>query len=99
MKKAETQLELPHFNGPEYQTIGDYKRLSCQHYRIKVLMLDGKWRSLQEIAEATGDPAASVSAQLRHLRKKRFGALIVERRSRGTRDRGLFEYRVRESNG
>jgi len=58
-------------------------------------MSDGDWRTLSEIGEATGDPVASVSAQLRHLRKRRFGAYIVDKRSRGDRALGLFEYRVR----
>lgn len=47
------------------------------------------------LAEWTeGDPAASVSAQLRHLRKPRFGGFVVEKRPRGDRERGLWEYRL-----
>ncbi len=88
------QLELGHFNGPEYKTEGDHKRLSSQHERIKSLMRDGQWRTLSEIETHTGDPASSVSAQLRHLRKERFGSWTVERRSRGQRITGLFEYRI-----
>ncbi len=57
-------------------------------------MLDGAWRTVSEISEVTGDPQPSVSAQLRHLRKPRFGSYIIERRSRGDRKRGLFEYRL-----
>jgi len=83
----------PDFDGPEYRP-EDHGRLSKQHDRIKDLMLDGEWRTLEEIAQATGDPASSVSAQLRHLRKPRFGGYTVERRARGQRDHGLFEYRV-----
>jgi len=49
---------------------------------------------LSEIAAAAGDPEASVSAQLRHLRKPRFGSYVVEKRPRGDRSAGLFEYRV-----
>lgn len=54
-------------------------------------MSDGVWRTLDQISEVTGDPPASVSAQLRHLRKPRFGAYLVEKRYVS---RGLFEYRV-----
>ncbi|KKL56177.1 hypothetical protein LCGC14_2247980, partial [marine sediment metagenome] len=36
--------------------------------------------TLCEIEDLTGDPPASISAQLRHLRKERFGAHTVERR-------------------
>jgi hypothetical protein len=39
----------------------------------------------------TGAPPASVSAQLRHLRKPRFGGFTVEKRY--LRD-GLYTYRV-----
>jgi hypothetical protein len=57
-------------------------------------MKDGQWRTLEEIAQATGDPQASVSAQLRHLRKNKFGSYIVNKRSRGDREHGLWEYQV-----
>jgi hypothetical protein len=59
-------------------------------------MSDHQWRTLDEIADVTGDPHASISAQLRHLRKPRFGGYLVEKRSRGRRDQGLFEYRVQD---
>ena len=57
-------------------------------------MIDGEWRTLSEIEFITGDPQASISAQLRHLRKERFGGYLVELRSRGDRENGLFEYRL-----
>ena len=89
------QLTLePHFNGPEYKTVGDHVRLEKQHDRIKYYMSDKRWRTLNEIADVTGDPSASISAQLRHLRKKRFGSHVVERRPRKNRNQGLFEYRL-----
>lgn len=82
------------FNGPEYQSRFDLERLSKQHERVKTAMIDGEWRTIKEISEITQDPEASVSAQLRHLRKPRFGSYIVERRARGDRTHGLFEYRL-----
>jgi len=54
-------------------------------------MKDGTWRTLAEISETTGDPPASVSAQLRHLRKPRFGGYTVDRRHMGG---GLYQYRL-----
>lgn len=87
-------MNKPHFNGPAYDAPIDHGRLTKQHERIRVLMLDGAWRTLSEIADATGDPVASISAQLRHLRKPRFGSHIVERRARADRSAGLFEYRI-----
>lgn len=90
-----TQESLfPRFNGPEYKTKSDNIRLGNQQNRIKALMIDGQWRTLNEISKITGDPAASVSAQLRHLRKERFGSYTLERRPRKHRDSGLFEYRL-----
>ena len=82
------------FNGPEYQTDKDHERLSHQHDRVRDAMLDQQWRTYSEIASITGDPENSISAQLRHLRKPRFGSWLVERRPRGNRDGGLFEYRL-----
>lgn len=84
----------PHFNGPEYDPEHDHARLTGQILRVWTLMRDGEWRTLQEIADLTGDPHASISAQLRHLRKKRFGEHTIDRRVRGDRSNGLFEYRL-----
>ena len=83
---------MMHFNGPEYDPARDRERLTSQHIRIRDLMLDGRWRTIRQIAQATGDKSeSSVSAQLRHLRKPRFGSYTVERRHLGD---GLYEYRV-----
>lgn len=82
------------FNGAEYQHEFDFKRLVGQIKRIHDVMIDGKWRTLAELELITGDPSASISAQLRNLRKQRFGSYIVDRRARGDRSQGLFEYRL-----
>lgn len=87
-------LEPPRFNGPAYEPEHDDVRLTGQLLRVFALMQDGHWRTLDEIATVTGDPPASISAQLRHLRKRRFGSHVVERQARGDRDHGLWEYRV-----
>ena len=59
------------------------------------------WLTLEELARLTHYPPASISAQLRHLRKPRFGAYAVVKRSRrvnpGMRGDGfgtLWEYSV-----
>ncbi len=88
------QMQLNHFNGPDYDPEFDDERLTKQLDRIFNLMKDGTWRTLSEISEITGDPPASVSAQLRHLRKERFGSHTVLKRNRGDREHGLFEYRL-----
>ena len=82
------------FNGPTYNRRHDHRRLAGQISRIFALMQDGQWRSLSDIARVTRDPQASISAQLRHLRKAKFGSFVVERRSCGERERGLYEYRL-----
>jgi hypothetical protein len=54
-------------------------------------MSDQRWRSLDEISKVTLDPHASISAQLRHMRKVRFGRHTVARRYCGD---GLYQYRL-----
>lgn len=71
----------------------DGQRLNRQAYVVWMLMRDGRWRTLAEIAALTGEPEASVSARLRDLRKDRFGGHIVDRRYL---QNGLWEYRVLE---
>ncbi len=80
-----------HFNGPDYDPDRDDGRLRGQQLRIWELMRDGAWRTLGEIAAHTGDPEASISAQLRHLRKPRFGAHTIEKKYLGN---GLYTYRM-----
>lgn len=87
------------FNGSEYDKKKDQLRLTGQIKRIFDLMKDGHPRTLDEISKATGDPAASVSAQLRNLRKRRFGGYNIEKRSRGDREHGLYEYNMEIKNG
>lgn len=82
------------FNGADFQAARDQCRLSRQFARLFALMLDGQARTLAQISEITGDPPASVSAQLRHMRKPRFGAHLVEREHLG---RGLYRYTLTEN--
>ena len=72
----------------------DFKRLAAQKRRVYNVMKDGQWHALFEIAEETGDPEASISAQLRDFRKERFGGWWVGRRRRGKPSRGLYEYKL-----
>ena len=81
--------------GPAYEPALDGARIRKQHEVIRDLMLarpNWRWLSLGEMAKRTGYPEASISAQLRHLRKQRFGGYKVDKRPRGD---GLWEYRVR----
>ena len=80
--------------GPAYDPLVDEPDLTDQRNKIKTLMLGLEcWATLQEIAGQLGYPEASVSAQLRHLRKEQFGGYQVDKRRReGQR---VWEYRVR----
>ena len=84
------QLDL-RFNGADYDRSRDDARLTGQILRVWNCVSDGKWKTLKQIAQETGDPEASVSAQLRHLRKPRFGGYTVEREYI---DNGLYRYRL-----
>jgi Fic family protein len=95
MTDENRQLPLEfRFTGSDYDRELDDARLTGQILRIYDLMQDGAWRTLAEIEAITGDPQASISAQLRHLRKKRFGYHTVNKQSRGDRHFGLFEYQL-----
>jgi hypothetical protein len=92
-------------------TIAQPDRSDTQLEAIRELMLNASlhdaWLTLGEIAEATEFGEASISAQLRHLRKSRHGRYRVEKRRRGTEHSGdpgeissascacgVWEYRV-----
>lgn len=79
------------FDGADYTPERDNARLTGQILRVWEVMKDGQWRTLRQIADITKDPEASISAQLRHLRKTRFGAHQVEREYI---DNGIYKYRL-----
>jgi len=80
---------MQRFDGPDFVPKRDGPRLSAQYKRIFDLMSDGFPRTLSEIQGETGDPEASISAQLRHMRKRRFGGHQVSKKYLG---RGLYSY-------
>lgn len=82
----------PRFDGPDYDPERDGSRLTGQILRVYNLMRDGQWRTLEAINACTNDPLPSISAQLRHLRKARFGSHKIERKYIGS---GLYEYRLK----
>ena len=79
------------FDGADYTPERDNQRLGKQLDRVVWAMQDEMWHTLAAVARMTGDPEASVSAQLRHLRKPRFGGHTVERRYVAN---GLYEYKL-----
>ena len=96
---------LPDFDGPDYEPEFDRERLTGQLRRVYLILFAagawGIWLTLGELQDETrtnerpkGDPEASISAQLRHLRKPRFGSHVIEKRRRGHAEDGLWEYRM-----
>lgn len=62
----------------------------------------GTWLTLDELTKLTSYPPASISAQLRHLRKPRHGSFVVEKRRREAEEVArqvaggpVWEYRLR----
>lgn len=84
----------PRFDGATFDPAFDQDRLEKQIGRVWDAMKDGRYRTLEQIHAITGDSTASISAQLRNLRKARFGGYEVQKQHRGDRSLGLYEYRV-----
>jgi hypothetical protein len=81
------------FDGPTYSPGEDDARLTEQIRRVFDALNGRGWKTVSEIAAETRDPEPSVSAQLRHLRKARFGLWNVEKRRRPGFVH-LWEYRI-----
>jgi len=79
------------FDGITFVPERDEIRLTGQLARVWDLMIDGRWRTLREIADSVNGTEASVSARLRDMRKQRFGSHEIEREHIYT---GLFKYRL-----
>jgi len=64
---------------------------ATQIERVRDVLRDGEWKTLEEVSSITGDTTPSISARLRDLRKPRFGNhLIIKRKVNDN----LFEYRM-----
>lgn len=86
MKQAEFK-----FDGSDYTPQQDNARLTRQSDKILNLMRDGVYRTLEQISQLTKEPQASVSAQLRHFRKPKFGSHTINKRHKGN---GIYEYQL-----
>ena len=81
--------------GPAFDPDLDSARISTQMGVVLDYMRRQRgWVTLREAALATNAPEASVSAQLRHLRKPRFGGYEVSKRRRA--GAGTWEYHLAE---
>jgi hypothetical protein len=81
------------FDGETFDPTQDFDRLKTQFDKVKHLMTTphGRWWTIPELVQLVGGSEASISARIRDLRKKKFGAFDVERHRRSG---GLWEYRV-----
>ena len=82
-----------HFDGKFCDIPKDHLRLSRQFERVRDYMSDHQFHSVQEVAQALNIPENSASAQIRNLRKARFGARVIE--TQRCTDTGLFKYRMK----
>jgi hypothetical protein len=89
--QRQIDFDTPRFNGSDYDPARDNARLGAQFLRVLAAMSDHDWHTLDELHAITGDPQASISAQIRHARKARFGSHTIEKQHRGN---GLFAYRL-----
>jgi len=71
----------------------DTARLDTQLKRIRVLMADHQWRTLEQIAIEVQGSQAGVSARLRELRNPDSGGYVIDKRRVPGRN-GLWEYRL-----
>jgi hypothetical protein len=74
---------LPEFDGQTFDYDQDFNRLSNNLHKVAHLMIDGRKRTLHQIAAACGCGEAGASARLRDLRKPKFqeffGRIRVEK--------------------
>ncbi len=80
-----------------------WRRVRTQREVLRDVMLSanecGAWLTLAELGAMTRYPAASISAQLRHLKKPQFGNYELEKRVRAGADvedghGAVWEYRL-----
>ena len=83
----------PEFDGAVYNSTRDRERLTGQLHSIFMLMSDGNYRTVNEIHEQLGYPHASISAQLRNLKKPKFGGHGLEKK-RVFEDSALWTFKI-----
>lgn len=84
----------PAFGGATFSPEHDQQRLTSQLERVRLLMADGRWRTLAHIATEVHGSEAGVSARLRDLRKPDHGGYVIQRQRRGDPKRGIHIYRM-----
>lgn len=98
MKQTTMDFNKP-FDGSNIIPELDQKRLSRKLLDIYNVMKDSVWRTPDELTDILKMKdkrvnASSTSANLRNLRKKRFGFHTVEKQRKGDQSSGLWEYKL-----
>ena len=71
------EQNIAEFDGEHYVSERDKPRLTRQFDAVRIYMEGKKNLTLHQISQDLGYPEASVSAQIRNMRKKRFGSRTV----------------------
>jgi transcriptional antiterminator len=79
------------FDGDDYDSDRDKERLTKQRDKIRMYMEGRNYLTVKEVAEVLNYPENSVSAQMRNLRKEKFGGRIVHREYFGN---GLYKFKL-----
>jgi hypothetical protein len=89
------------FSGAAYEPKLDRARLALQIERIRVWALARDWFTLraarldlEQLYTPAYFPEASISANLRNLRKEPYRLRVDKRRRAGVRSGGVWEYRI-----
>jgi DNA-binding Lrp family transcriptional regulator len=88
--------DMVSFDGEDMDQERDGERLNRQMNIIRERMENAGWLSVQQLSNELGFPATSVSAQIRNLRKDKFGGRYVERRYQGN---GLYQFKLHPVEG
>ncbi len=91
-------IRATHFPGTVYEPRLDFPRLATQLEVIRWAMHKAGqanlWLTLREIENRTGYTTASISAQLRNLKKAPWFLELRKRRRHGNPHVGLWEYQI-----
>jgi hypothetical protein len=105
-KKKKRRLQTgAEFDGDAYESEFDKERLTGQILRVFDVMQDGHHHTVPEVCGLiwkkykVKDPEPSISAQIRNLRKVKYGSHHTPRRHRGARKSGLWEFKLYVNDG
>ena len=84
--------------GTAFNEEDDGKRIRTQMQVIRDYMLANskKYLTLKAIEIETGYPQSSISAQLRHLKKQRFGGYELRKERMSINNKGTYVYNLKQ---